>query len=201
MNLFTTLVGLSFEDATKLVNIPFNKVMLHLPDSYGNAKIPYTEDYGRVLHLFLSKVENIQCMHMGKNFTSDHNEDVLRGNVRERKNYRVMCPNLGERAYMLFPDGMVTLCCMLRGMEGKIGNLNVDTYPELMARYDKIAEQYQKNQNNMCHLCSVAENYHWYHLKKPISALIRNQKVLQVRNRLKVFPVAVNQLNSDEGLQ
>jgi sulfatase maturation enzyme AslB (radical SAM superfamily) len=204
INLFTTLVGLKPGDARRLMKIPFNKVVLHLPDAEGNAKIPATQDYYESLYTFFTSVHNLQCMNMGRNFISDHNEDVLRGNAKTRKKGRVMCPNLGSRAYMLFPDGMVTLCCMLRGMEGIIGNLNEDTYPELMAKFGEIATKYQKDESTMCHLCSVAENYWWYHLKKPISAIIRNPAAIRVRNKYKVFPVVenqfVNQLNTSEGL-
>jgi len=200
INLFTTLVGLGQDDATRLVQIPFNLVVLHLPDADGVAKIPPTADYFNSLYLFLTNVKNLNCMNMGKNFISDNNENVIRGKQGIRLHGRVMCPNLGERAYMLFPDGTVTLCCMLRGMEGVVGNLNADTYKELSDRHIKIATEYQKDETKMCHKCSVAEGYYWYHLKKPASAFIRRPEIIKLRNKLKVFPVPV-QLGYDTSLQ
>jgi hypothetical protein len=200
INLFTTLRGLKPDDAKRLVKIPFNTVVLHLPDAEGNAKIPPTPEYFECLYTFLTNVKNLQCMNMGKNFVSDHNEDVIRGKVGVRLNGRVMCPNLGTRAYMLFPDGMVTLCCMLRGMEGVVGNLNDNTYPELMDRFESISKEYQTDPKTMCHKCSVSENYWWYHAKKPLSGFIRRPGIIRLRNKLKVFPVTV-QLGADESLQ
>lgn len=199
MNLFTTLRGLKANDARRLMTIPFNTVVLHLPDAEGNANIPPSQDYFESLYTFLTHVKNLQCMNMGKNFVSDGNENVVRGVAGTRLPGRVMCPNLGSRAYMLFPDGMVTLCCMLRGLEGIVGNLNENTYPELMQRYDDIATEYQCNPDTMCHRCSVSENYWWYHTKKPLSNLIRHPRIIQVRNKFKVFPVTV-QLGSDNSL-
>jgi hypothetical protein len=202
MHLFTTLVGLKPDEAKRLAKIPFVKIVLHLPDAEGNARIPASQNYYESLYILLTTQHNLRVMNMGKNFISDHNEDVLRGQSKIQHNGRVMCPNLGTRAYMLFPDGMVTLCCMLRGMEGVVGNLNTDTYQDLMERYDEIALEYQTNPETMCHRCSVAENYYWYHFKKPISKLMRHPSIIKLRNKYKAFPVVetefVNQLDGQK---
>ena len=198
INLFTTLVGLKPADANRLVKIPFNAVMLHLPDAEGNACIPATPEYFECLYIFFTNVHNLRCMNMGKNFISNHNEDVLRGTSKIQRNDRIMCPNLTTRAYMLFPDGTVSLCCMMRGMEGIIGNLNTETYLELIAKFDAISIRYQKDVSTMCHRCSTAENYWWYHLKIPISKVLNHPKIIALRNEYGVFPVVeqfVNQID------
>ena len=42
---YTTLVGWTQEDVTRLKQIHFAEFVLHLPDQKGNANIPVTEEY------------------------------------------------------------------------------------------------------------------------------------------------------------
>jgi hypothetical protein len=199
MNLFTTLVGLKVEDTRKLLDIPFNRVVLHLPDCYGNAKIPMTQDYLESLYLFLTHFENLDIMSMGKNFVTDCNEKMHRGEPRPHKNYRIMCPMLSERSYMMLPDGIVSLCCYYRGIGGFVGDLNTESYQVLSDRFSSISKQYQYDTNTLCHICNVAERYWWYHFKKPISGVLHHQEIIKLRNKYGVFPVIgkqfVNQLD------
>jgi hypothetical protein len=63
--LYTTLVGMNYEHLEKIKNVKFeNGLILHLPDADGNAKIPLTQEYLRMLTDFFKYFE--KQIHSGK---------------------------------------------------------------------------------------------------------------------------------------
>ena len=80
----STLVGLTPDDANRIVRIPFDRFILHLPDAYKNAHIQTTPEYLTTLGIILSNVVNISYMNMGADFVSNNRENVARGTAEEK---------------------------------------------------------------------------------------------------------------------
>lgn len=102
IRVFTTLTGLKPKTATSILDIPFERFILHLPDAEGNAKIPITSDYLEVLGRVLTHVRTIEFMNMGSSFVSFKQEDVFRNKPVTTKNYLLpQCANLRTPNYMM----------------------------------------------------------------------------------------------------
>jgi hypothetical protein len=181
ISIFSTLTGLIPDNAYKIVSIPINKFVLHLPDAYGNAKIPQTQDYFETRSIIEMNVKHLEYMNMGWGFISNKCEDMARGKATLKKGRR-LCNFLESPAYQLLPNGNVYFCCMVRGLTEKVGSLYENTYTELNNKHGSISERLQKDPNSICHYCNVSEKY-W--LRKAIqkkNGLLHDRTIMQILN-------------------
>jgi hypothetical protein len=153
ITLFSTFSKLSIYDASRLSNIPFNKVVQHLPDACGNAHIPITQEYMLVSSYAQTHFKNLTAMRMGESFVSDEHERYFRGDKILRHTGKLWCINLVEPHYLVLPNGDVFFCCMCKGLEEKVGSLYENTYPELAAKHRPIAKRLSQDPKSICHYC------------------------------------------------
>jgi hypothetical protein len=159
VTIFSTCTGLKPDDARRLVKIPLDKFVLHLPDAYGNAKIPQTQDYFETRSIIETNVKHLEYMNMGWKFASNQCEGMARENTPVRKKGRRACFFLEKPGYQVQPNGEVSFCCMVRGLTEIVGNLNENTYPELAARHAEISERLATDPRSICHRCLIGEKY------------------------------------------
>ncbi len=152
----STLVGLSVSDAKRLIQVPIDRFLLHLPDAFGISKIPVTEEYLEVLGIVLTGIPNLSFMNMGGFFVSCGVEDMHRdpGKCKKRAG-GLWCEFLESPNYSVTPDGNVYFCCRMRGISGKVGSLYENTYPELVA---KFPEESRKIRKTHCCICTNAKS-------------------------------------------
>jgi hypothetical protein len=167
INVFSTLVGLSYPGAVKICDVPFNWFELHLPDACGNAHIPIQQEYKDCLTYVLTHVKNIKLMNMGGLFESNKVEDMIRGNAKRRCSGKVTCSLLRYPNYQIHPNGDVFFCCMTRGVNNKVGSLLENTYPELIEKFPAISKGLSEDSDSICHYCVNAKPY-WKYLIKEI---------------------------------
>ena len=172
IQIFSTLVGLSPNDAMRLVTIPIDYFQLHLPDACGKAKIPITTTYKETLRIILSGVKNISFMNMGGEFRSSKVEEIGRDKIRKRTG-RVGCPGLFRPDFSMLPNGDVYVCCVTRGLGGMVGSLAIDTYQEIMKDFYWQSLSLQKDTNSFCHYCMFAQPY-WYYLLAELKRVYYN---------------------------
>lgn len=161
IHLFTTLVGLKHSDWNRIRHIPFELVFLHLPDAEGNARILITDEYLQILGDVLTTVVKIELMNMCGSFSTNHNEDMARGNPLPVKKGKMFCikNTTPDNLYMM-PNGNVYLCCMTRGLEGYIGSMHTMNYDQIVKRFHEVAKEYRDKPDSLCHIC-VAGNPRW----------------------------------------
>lgn len=182
ISIFSTLTGLSPTNACRLIDIPIDKFVLHLPDAYGNAKIPQTRDYFETRSIIETNIKHLEYMNMGWNFVSNCCEDMARGKVKDKKRGRRLCNFLESPAYQLMPNGNVYFCCMVRGLTERVGSLYENSYGELIDKYPVITERLQKDSDSICHYCNVSERY-W--IRKAIqkkNELLKGKTIMQLLN-------------------
>ncbi|MFA5247910.1 MAG: SPASM domain-containing protein [Patescibacteria group bacterium] len=179
ISIFSTLTGLTPTNACRLIDIPIDKFVLHLPDAYGNAKIPQTQDYFEARSIIEMNVKHLEYMNMGWGFISNKCEDMARGRAELKKGRR-LCNFLESPAYQLLPNGNVFFCCMVRGLTEKVGSLYENTYLELAARHGKISDRLQKDQNSICHYCNVSEKYWLRRAIQKKNELLKGKTIMQV---------------------
>jgi hypothetical protein len=181
ISVFSTLTGLNPDNARKLIVVPIDKFVLHLPDAYGNAKIPQTQDYFETRSIIEMNVKHLEYMNMGWNFISNKCEDMARG-LAIHKNGRRLCNFLESPAYQLLPNGNVFFCCMVRGLTEMVGNLDNHTYMELAERHKRISERLQKDSESICHYCNVSEKYWLRRAIQKKNELLHDRTIMQLLN-------------------
>ena len=186
MTLFTTLRGLNEVDAHRVIQLPFKYVCLHVPDKYNYARIPMTDEYFKVLRLFVdSKKNNGEPFIDTANSQFDAHEAIINitkgrlkiycemmdraGNINDKEG--VLAHNKAEgaifctRAFslnhnVLLPDGSLALCCNDFGLEHILGNLTNQTYDEIIhgevLRGIKRAMQIDSDERIICRNCTYA---------------------------------------------
>ena len=167
--LFTTLVGVTREISERLIQIPVDRLCLHLPDSTYNARIPITSEYKDVLGNVLGFMPNLEFMNMGGLFSSNRTEEFVRGKPFPRKNWNIWCRFLESPQYNVLPNGDVYTCCVTQRFvsqencaSGIIGNLYESAYPELEAKFPQIKQELVSDKNSICHTCPASEVW-WKH--------------------------------------
>ena len=174
-NVFTTLKGMSVEDAKRIANIPFRIFCIHLPDKTMNIEL--TEEYFKVLKICMS-FKNIGTSLWGKtdgrviSITGRKTHASINGGYSRGGNVKnagrqinltgpVSCGNFVgvPRVSMLLPDGTVTLCCMDYQMKHILGNLKTQNYESLfIGEGAKVVEDgFRGKQRILCHSCEIAK--------------------------------------------
>jgi Iron-sulfur cluster-binding domain len=161
IRVFTTLTGLKREDAVRLVIVPFESFILHMPDACGNANIAKTHEWHNVLDVITGNVKNLFFMSMNETFVSDCSEKIARGEQPILHTCSVTCQKLKVPEYIVLPNGNVYFCCMTKGITECIGNMHTDSYADLVARLPENAYRMQHDPTSICHRCTVAVPM-WY---------------------------------------
>lgn len=132
LRLFTTLVGLTPEGVERVRNVAPEKVVLHLPDPNGIAKIPDTTTYREVLNLFHRRVHVTGWNQMGDYFKSNGRA----GNCTNTKPINVkgplLCHKLDNPEFVMLPDLRLTLCCQTWNLDPIVGSLRTQTWTEIV---------------------------------------------------------------------
>lgn len=156
VSLFTTFVGLSFEELQRLLTFPIRYVTLHVADKFNHAKIQTDEEYYRKIEFIINAQKpngtpfvdaiNAQvepdtrvvkiCKGKYEILTSLHDragnlgDDALvkcHQTVEGKKIYCCACgSDLSNQ--VLLPDGTLALCNMDFGLQHQLGNLLQDDY-------------------------------------------------------------------------
>ena len=157
VTLLTTLVGCTMERFHEIEDIPFQYVVLHLPDIHNYANIPITDEYIELLRYLLNKRKPNGRPFIDKaNCQAEPNPQIAKmlkdkvmiswdlvdraGNLQREAVLQSNQENQGSiycdrAAYLdhnvLLPDGRVVLCCMDFGMKHVLGNLLKDSWEDI----------------------------------------------------------------------
>lgn len=186
VSLYTMLVGVKQTYISRLLEMPFSDVIIHVADSKGYAKIPITKEYLGILRVLVNsrKQDGSPFINMCNAQTTPH-EEVLKicdgkyqiltemttraGNLDDEHlisnnipSGKIKCWNIGDDYLncMLLPDGRVVLCCMDFGLKHVLGNIHTSTYEELLS--GMTLEQVKKGMNGdlsvdiLCRKCTFA---------------------------------------------
>lgn len=158
VNLFTSLVGMTWNTWEKIKDIPFTLVVVHLPDVDGYANIPMTEEYWKILKAmvegkkptgnpFIDRVNSQSAINpkvmevVGGRVHVDTTPLIDRAGNLESKKLRsgsveygpLFCSTAAKLNHnILLPDGSLVLCCMDFGMKHVLGNLLKEDYDDIM---------------------------------------------------------------------
>lgn len=157
IEIFTTLVGLTEEKFEMIKDIPFLKVVLHVPDVKQYAKIPTTQEYWKVLERVLNaKKPNGMPFIDSANCQSEPSEEflefaqdkvkvhsVLHNRAGNLQGENLMAPlyvygkiyctcSLFQNQWVMLPDGTIVLCDMDFGLEYVLGNLLESDYADII---------------------------------------------------------------------
>lgn len=186
LSLHTSLVGMHLTDFEKIRDVPFEYIVLHLPDKKGYANIPVTKEYLDVLDRVLEarKPDGVHW-ELSANSQSDPVPEIIEriagrlyytkihlidraGNlkdedVNEKVNIggSIYCPKSPElRRNVLLPDGDLVLCCMDFGLEHRLGNLIDESYDEIRESKEILMIQkalLTEGSHLICRHCSIAK--------------------------------------------
>lgn len=186
IELYTTLVGADRKTMEEIVDIPFGYVALHVADKYGYAHIPVTEEYYELLEFAIKyrrkngsrfvdmcnaqaepdeKVAQI-CSGEYEILTALHDRA---GNLENETLFSkftpkgcISCSICGSKLdhNVLLPDGTVVLCGFDYALQHVLGNLQEQTYEELLSgnEWKRVHKGMvgDLEQNILCRKCSCA---------------------------------------------
>ena len=165
VRLYTTLVGLRFDDVERLKKCN-PKLILHLPDNLGNAKIPVTETYLKTLGKVLQTMRVDAFSVMNENFRSNGRAGLLPNSEQKRIRGRFNCTKLVYPQVDMLPNCDVVLCCMDFGLRHRLGNLLEMSYAEIIAspEFQKVRlSRFRTGIDSICKNCSFAAPIHKYY--------------------------------------
>lgn len=166
ITLFTSLVGMKEEDFEIIKDIDFECLTLHIPDREQNSRFVITDEYIRMLKIFVEnmKIDGYSChghIHDAiKDIISDTDSisyelhdragnlkynELKSANDGTRIEGKIYCSvgsktgTLGQSPLVL-PDGTMLICCMDYGMNHVIGNLIKQGWKDIIngEEYKKI---------------------------------------------------------------
>jgi len=145
IHLYTTLVGLNYEQLQRLSVIKFKNICLHLPDDERVMKYNVTKEYIHIVDEFIKIFNPKSIVVYGKlnkslipvvpHYSSNINNNALHSRANNlphlksnpRLNGKIGCRAVNCRRpldrVVLLPDGNVALCCMDYNLQHIIGNL------------------------------------------------------------------------------
>jgi hypothetical protein len=177
----STLVGMTEDQARRLIKIPISYFLLHHPDFYNNAKIPSTEKYWRVKNIIEHGIEWLADIRMSATFRTVHVENMAR-NPKEMKKYKGkrICRFMDNINYVMMPNGDLFYCCMTRGLSDKVGNLHETPYPKLALLHPVIARKMQNDPDSICHICPASTNYYIHKCKQMKDKILSGKSLKKV---------------------
>ena len=129
--LFSSLVGLKLDDVDRLKQC--NPVLvIHLPDNLGNAKIPITEEYKRVIFSVLINLHVDSFSVMNKDFKNNGRAGLCLDVPSFHRKGPFWCHKLSAPQLVMLPNCDVVLCCMDFGLRHVIGNLISQSYNQVI---------------------------------------------------------------------
>ena len=184
IRLYTTFVGMNIDMFHEIENIPFRRVVVHLPDINHYANIPLTDEYFDVLRYAANKrkKDGRSFIDMANCQSEPHPEaaNILRNKVMISWNLIDRAGNLDADALtsqrnpagelycgracelnhtVLLPNGDVVLCCMDYGLQHVLGNLLRQSYDEVI--HGKEMQRIQKalisGSDILCRCCTAAK--------------------------------------------
>ena len=157
VRLFTTLVGMTEAVFSKMIKLPFYRVVLHLPDEHSYSQIPLTKEYYSFLERIISarKPNGSRFVDKANSQSKPHysvlpyieNKTIVHqvlvdwaGNIKSDevhsspvKHGKLICDySVDLNHNILLPDGTVVLCCMDWKNSCVLGNLLVDSYEDIV---------------------------------------------------------------------
>ncbi len=179
---YTTLVGMYYDDFEKIKDLQYEVFNIHLPDERNNSHIPVTEEYLLLLEKFIKtsplslmnklefschgpvhhevlkiiKEKSSRMLDRAGNLeNTDLKHKVHKGNIICTLTWKSIDRNV------LLPDGTVLFCGMDYGMRHVLGNLGRDGYEDLFKSEEakKIMKGFDDSTIDiLCRHCSKAAN-------------------------------------------
>ncbi len=190
VGVYTTCVGLSLSDCMQLIEMPIDSLILHVPDENNYAHIQMTSEYWKIIETLLNAkkkdgslfVDSGSCQGTPLKKFMELNRGRIRiesylhdraGNLPADNMKLESCDYVGGEIYcyhsmerldhnILLPDGTVLLCCMDYGMRHTIGNLNDNSYEEIIngnILNDIRMALKDEKKNLLCRKCTYAIEY------------------------------------------
>ncbi|MCX6769998.1 MAG: SPASM domain-containing protein [Candidatus Micrarchaeota archaeon] len=176
VSLYTTLVGASKDDITRLGKMRFRDFVLHLPDNDMALQIDqdYLDRLKLATDLDISATNEKYAVCFGKidqriidiigakmPFLDQSIPHTRAGNVKAsdiRRKGTITCRRCGNslNQNIILPDGSVVLCCMDFGQKHVLGNLLLQNYDEILNSPEKkrILDGFKdENSDILCRTC------------------------------------------------
>jgi len=156
--LFSTLVGLKSTDVKRLRDCN-PKLILHLPDKLGNAKIPITKAYKDTLTAVLKSLHVNTFYVMDEYFISNERAGLCRNATKRHVRGWLCCEKLFTPQFVMLPNCDVVLCCMDYGLKHLLGSLLQQSWLDIVKspEYRKVcANRFKMGGNVMCRKCAWA---------------------------------------------
>lgn len=158
VQLFSTLVGLKAEDVKRIQSC-VDRLVLHLPDCFGYAKIPVTESYKDTLANVLTLMRVDEFVAMGDNLVIDPRAGLLENVPANHVHGKFYCIKLIDPQFVMLPNCDVVLCCMDFGLKHNLGNLLNKSFMTL-ARSDEFRKvssgRFKMDDDTICRMCAQA---------------------------------------------
>lgn len=169
---FTTLHGMTVQDAKRMLDVPWKQFNIHLPDKMMHADI--TDEYLEVLSVCM-RMKKRGFMLWGetppevrrvvgnvKPAAGLHNRAGVMSKFMEKYEHRGRISCSGNRHDMnhnvLLPDGRVVFCCVDFGLRHIMGNLKTQAYESLFKgkEADLLRAGFRGESRILCHSCENA---------------------------------------------
>ncbi|WP_262690705.1 radical SAM/SPASM domain-containing protein [Kordiimonas aestuarii] len=176
----STLEGMTVEQAEQVVDIPFERFLVHLANDMEQERITLDQRYFDILDIFQGhpdfrfhsdgyKVHRDVEHHLvsyalrkvhsrAGNVPQDNEIDVTQERLETiHMQGPITCDRLNGN--VLLPNGNVALCCMDFGLRHVIGNLATDSYEDLFTspEYKRVQQQMLSGgQDILCRTCHKA---------------------------------------------
>ena len=184
MRLYTTFVGMTMEAFYQIADIPFKRVVVHLPDVNKYANIPMTKEYLQVLRYAAerNKPDGTPFIDMANCQSEPHPDAaaILKDRVtiswnlidragnldggevssQQRKDGEIYCGRAAELNHtVLLPSGDVVLCCMDYGLAHVLGNLLHEPYDVIMhgTEMQRVRSALKNGGDVLCRHCTAAK--------------------------------------------
>jgi hypothetical protein len=178
--LYTTLMGLQYDQVDEIKDIQFETIGLHFPDNIGLMKCIVTDEYIEVVKKFLESFPQCQSRvcygplhhklvpvlynyHNGYLHSRANNLPNLPQN--QRKSGKIGCGATGGKIPLdrleLLPNGNIVLCCMDYDLKHILGNLLNNSWEDLFKskEYQLIIEGLDNDSLDiLCRTCQEAVN-------------------------------------------
>jgi sulfatase maturation enzyme AslB (radical SAM superfamily) len=174
IEVFTTLVGMTSNDIEILKKIPFERFIVHLPDSDGKTNIDVNDHYLSILtsvteclpdawYIYYDNIHTA-LVPLSKTVRTAKWELVSRANNIKNKGQdvkfipgKIKCiRDLSQN--VLLPNGDVVLCCNDYGMKHVLGNLLESNYDSLFTGevYQRVSEGLADDSMDiLCRYCEM----------------------------------------------
>ena len=147
IGIYSTLVGLTEDMLTKIIDIEFDVFCIHLPDSDFNTKIDIDKTYLNVLNLIIKNLKGYKYFTFQGNDVHTQIKKIVYGKLQfsnviyerasnvEKSNYsikgKIKCSSWCKDNVLL-PNGIVLLCCQDYALKYILGNVRNESYDSIL---------------------------------------------------------------------